>query len=80
MVRPVKPRGGRGADRSALDLCADQQAQCFLAGGLEPVLPRLAPVKEPKHQNRVAIVPVLQGVCATEHLEEELAVFLAARD
>jgi hypothetical protein len=35
-------------------------------------------VEEAEHQYGAAIVPVLKGVCATEHLEEEFAVFLAA--
>jgi hypothetical protein len=37
-------------------------------------------VEDAEHQNGAAIVPVLKGVCATEHLEEEFAVFLAAWD
>ncbi len=39
----------------------------------------LASVKDTEHQNRAAIVPVLEGVCATEHLKEEFAVFFATR-
>jgi hypothetical protein len=35
-------------------------------------------VEDAEHQYGAAIVPVLKGVCATEHLEEEFAVFLAA--
>ena len=35
-------------------------------------------MEDPEHQNETAIVPVLKGVCAAEHLEKEFAVFLAA--
>jgi hypothetical protein len=34
-------------------------------------------VEDPEHQNGAAIVPLLKGVGATEHPEEEFAVFLA---
>jgi hypothetical protein len=34
-------------------------------------------VEDAEHQNGAAIVTVLKGVCATEHLEEDFAVFLA---
>lgn len=34
-------------------------------------------MEDAEHQNGAAIVPVLKGVGATEHLEEEFAVLLA---
>ena len=36
-------------------------------------------MEDAEHQNGAAIVPILKGVCATEHLKEEFAVLLAAR-
>ena len=42
----------------------DERREC-----LERALPGFAPVEDPEHQNGAAVVPVLKGVCATEHLE-----------
>ena len=50
-----------------------------MSEGLAP-LPRFPAVEDAEHQNGAAIVAVLKGVCATEHLEEDFSVFLATGD
>ncbi len=35
---------------------------------------------DPKHQNRAAVISVLQDVRGTEHLEEQLAVLITASE
>lgn len=49
----------------------------FARVGTSP-LPCFAAVEDPEHQDGAAIVPVLKSVRATEHLQQEFAVFLAA--
>ena len=72
MAAQISPgwTGGFGRSRAF-----DGRREC-----LEPTPTLLRARGRRGHQNGAAIVPVLKGVCATEHLEEEFAVFRAACD